>query len=366
MWQMASVSDSHRTSGSFRFTVSGGGRLSLGVGAGTTQTLIDTRPTITNTAIRWGELVGLAMVLGTVGTLIVVWRPVLLGLSNEAQVLVRRRFRLLVFIGLAIVLGLLWYRHFKAEISPKSYAVWLVVGISGLLLLGRSLGSHAAASENSIVAVGVILDFIHLAAACLWIGGLISLLIGLQAIRRMGRQVVGRAVTRFSNLALLSVAFVVLTGVFNAWLVVGSIQAFVGTSYGQILLVKSSILVPLLALASVNLLGTRLGFICSFRGRGVGTDGSLGRGLGRRVQGEISLVLLALLMTALLANLPLAKDDLTQKRRASEAPMAMPVLMESCDLNATFGITPNHVGSNTFLLDLTDALARIHRRRAFG
>ena len=203
VWRVTSVSDSHRTGSSFRFTVSGGGRLFLGTGGGTTAAFIDTRPTPANTAIRWSELVGLALIAGAIGTLVLVWHPVRFDVPYEAQSRLRNRLRVVTFLGLGIVaialvtdlfhqagagssggvsfaqavgdilggsqfgflllmrlilvtgLGLLWYKLLKAEVSPWSWPVWLAVMLSVMLLLGRSLGSHAAASESSSGALNV-------------------------------------------------------------------------------------------------------------------------------------------------------------------------------------------------------------------
>ena len=404
VWQVTSVSDGHRTSGTFRFTVSGGGRLFLGTGGGTSQTLADTRPTPGNTAIRWGELLGLSLVAGAIGTLIALWRPLLPVVSTEGRSRVIRRTRILALAGLGLVgialiadllskasdntweelgfiqalldillesqigvqsllrllvsavLGVLWFRLIREEGNASARILGLVAGLSALLLLGRSLGSHAAGSAGSPAALNVAVDFIHLAAACLWIGGLVALLLGLQVLRRGDGQLIGPSVARFSNLAILSVGLIALTGLYNAWLEVGSVGAFLETSYGKILLVKMSILVPLLGLAAINLFGVRIGRVSTFGQHAAGTMEGAGRGLGLRIQGEVTLALVILLMTALLANLPLARDAIDQKASANEAPMAMPVLLEEREVNVTFAITPNQVGINGFLLELHDPL----------
>lgn len=402
-WQVTSVSDAHRTSGSFRFTVSGGGRLFLGTGARVSQDLIDTRPTVANTLRRWGELAGMALVAGGVGTLIFVWRLALSAVSDETRVRLVRRLRLLTLSGLAAVavamgaevlarvtaltadgpglpealrdvvfetqtgtlflvrtvlavaLGLLWYRFTGAEVIRQRW-LYLVTALSLMLLLGRSLGSHAAASEGSLAVVSVASDFIHLAAASLWVGGLVALLGGLDVIRRTDSEAIGRAVSRFSNLAVLSVGLIALTGLYNAWLEVGSLQAFPRTPYGQMLMIKTGILVPLLGLAAINLLGVRLGLVRYLDSRLTRHVGGLQRGSGPVVKGEILLAVAIFGMTALLANLPLARDAITRSTEASEAPLAMAVAVQARGLNVVLGVTPNRVGANTFLLELTDAL----------
>jgi putative copper resistance protein D len=46
----------------------------------------------------------------------------------------------------------------------------------------------------------------------------------------------------------------VITGSYNAWILVGSVSALFGTPYGKLLLIKLSLLLPLLGVAAVNLL----------------------------------------------------------------------------------------------------------------
>ena len=397
-WKVTSLSDGHRTTGSFRFTVSGGGRLFLGTGAGTAESSANTRPSLGNTLTRWAELVGLALVTGTIGTMVLIWRPVLSIASRDAWSEIRRRSRLLVWtglgvtavslvggllvradgaagpgVGLATVLpdmvlrsptGVLFIARLGVIVAlagvwhagrrgGEGFVLYSALGLVGLLVLGRSFGSHAAGTGGGLVVFSVAVDFVHLVAACLWVGGLAALLAGLGVVRRSGGGELGRLVGRFSNLAALSVGLIALTGLYNAWLEVGSLHALVVTPYGKVLLIKSGILLPLLALAAFNLL--------CIRSRIGGTPGlqaverNAGR-LGMLARGELVLALGVLAMTAVLANLPLARDAATRALRASEAPMAMPLLIRSHDINVTFGVTPNRVGTNSFLLELTDAI----------
>ena len=217
---------------------------------------------------------------------------------------------LLVRLGVSIVLGVLLYRVLSAGTRSLGYILGAIAGLCGLLLLGRSMVSHAAVESGGLGVISVALDFVHLASASLWTGGLISLLVGVFLLRRLEAppEVTGRVISRFSNLALISVGLIGVTGLYNAWLEVGSIQAFVDTSYGQVLLIKMGLLVPLLLLATANLLGARLGLVGSLRDHAGEFTGRVSRRLGLLVQGEVSFALMIFLMTALLANLPVASE----------------------------------------------------------
>jgi putative copper export protein len=63
-----------------------------------------------------------------------------------------------------------------------------------------------------------------------------------------------RQVTAFSNYARAAVPLLIVTGLYAAWLEVGSVEALLRTVYGQALLVKLILFLPLLAVAGINLL----------------------------------------------------------------------------------------------------------------
>ncbi len=287
-WQVTSVSDAHVTNGTFRFTVGGGGRLFLGTGNILSLDDVDTQPTLSNTTIRWAELLGLAILAGAATTLLLVWWPIMSLVSEATMRQIGRRFRFLALTGLALVaitlvadiidktqastsgesgffqtmsdillnsqpdwlflirlpiaalLVLLWYRVLKWDGHTKPRVLWIAVGLSAALALGRSFGSHATAAGDNLLAVSLASDFIHLAAASIWIGGLISLIAGIHILRRTNPEVIGRVVARFSNLAIVSVLAISVTGVYNVWLEVGSLRALTETSYGKVLIVKTS------------------------------------------------------------------------------------------------------------------------------
>jgi putative copper resistance protein D len=57
---------------------------------------------------------------------------------------------------------------------------------------------------------------------------------------------------RFSMLGMLGVAVLVLSGIVNAWILVGSFHALLVTEYGKILILKLVIFAFMLAFAAVN------------------------------------------------------------------------------------------------------------------
>ena len=129
---------------------------------------------------------------------------------------------------------------------------WIGAAVVGAeVLLTISLGSHSAA-----------LDFGHLLAAAVWAGGLPALLFAIRGARRINslderRKVIARIVERFSALATVSVAVVIVTGLLSAWLHVIEPGRLFSTAYGRTLLVKIALVAPLLVLGAVNLTWVR-------------------------------------------------------------------------------------------------------------
>ena len=98
---------------------------------------------------------------------------------------------------------------------------------------------------------------LHLtAAASAWVGGLLGLSILFAVGRRRSALEWGplqlNAVLRFSTLGMISVAVLILSGIVNAWILVGSFRALLVTDYGQLLLLKIVAFVVMVGFAAVN------------------------------------------------------------------------------------------------------------------
>jgi len=130
--------------------------------------------------------------------------------------------------------------------------------LAGLLVMAPAFSGHAAAGEGSWLAVQLAVTAAHLLAASAWLGGLVMFawfLLWLSHVEQAWHEAVFKTVTRrFSALGFVSVTVLIATGAYNAWTLVGAVPPLVGTTYGQLLLIKLALLLPLVALAAVNLL----------------------------------------------------------------------------------------------------------------
>jgi putative copper export protein/mono/diheme cytochrome c family protein/peroxiredoxin len=195
----------------------------------------------------------------------------------------------------------------------KDSFVFIAAGLvlSACLLMSLALSGHAAAADGSVLVLQVSTDALHLAAAGVWLGGLVPLAILLQVARRridpLALLIAAHATQRFSRLGLVGVGALVVSGACNAWFLVGTIPALVGTPYGRLLLLKIALLFPLLAVASVNLLQLRPRLLAAAVRERQKTVSQLLAKLKRNVIVEVSLGLVVLSIVGALGVTPPAR-----------------------------------------------------------
>ena len=170
-------------------------------------------------------------------------------------------WRTLLAALMAAVLAVGW-RRIRAEPEPTGgLAVTYTAAVLGLgALLTISMTSHGAATPN-VRSMALLNDLVHMVSAAVWIGGLLSLAIALYLTFEMlgdseRRPVLIALSRRFSVVAGLSVAVLLLTGLYSAWAQVTVIQAL-STPYGWTLVVKIGIVALLLLAAAANLIWVR-------------------------------------------------------------------------------------------------------------
>ena len=193
----------------------------------------------------------------------------------------------------------------SSGVQRSSVIVWGLVGV--IVLATVSLAGHAGSS--SPVVLGVTFDVVHLLAGALWIGGLVGLVgVAMPATRGTGEQarvaILAPVVSRFSNMALISVTALVVTGAVRGWMEIRTLAALTGESYGIALLVKLAVVVPLLVLGAINNRWTRPRIRRAAEDASLAESGARGvRMLGRLVLAEVLLAVAVLAVTAVLVNL---------------------------------------------------------------
>lgn len=147
-----------------------------------------------------------------------------------------------------------------AAMFAAQRSLWLSVVMlaSGIALGTLPWTGHGAMDEGASGWVHLAADVLHLIASGAWVGALLGLLL---LVARPASQVdaahlglTHRALHGFGTVGTIVVATVVVTGLVNAWMLVGidNVAALATTLYGQLLLGKLALFVLMLGLASLN------------------------------------------------------------------------------------------------------------------
>ena len=182
-----------------------------------------------------------------------------LDLSLLVNLVTSGTFGLFWFVReLVIILALrlaLYPMQFKRRSSrANSFLRWLNLALGLILFTTMALSSHAAAVRGTLVLPAVIADWLHLVAAALWIGGMMSIaalyvpLLRGQAIAEQARSLL-TVLPSYTPWAIAGVILMAVTGPFSATVQLQSWEQLLTTLYGQILITKI-LLVGLLLITS--------------------------------------------------------------------------------------------------------------------
>jgi copper transport protein len=121
--------------------------------------------------------------------------------------------------------------------------------VAAVLAATPTLSGHASVTGRT----AEVADMAHVFAAAAWTGGLAFVLLALLFAEKDARwPMAARIVPVFSKLAVGSVAVLLVAGVVNGYIEVKEWRGLWETRYGQLLLVKVALILPLLALGAYN------------------------------------------------------------------------------------------------------------------
>ena len=178
-------------------------------------------------------------------------------------------------------------------------ALMALLGVAALTLLA----SQGHASQAPLAPLSVAADAVHLGAAAIWIGGLPCLAAVLlrapRALPEGGRALASATLARFSRIALWSVVVISATGLARLAGELSSPDQLWSTAYGRSLLLKASLLLPILVLARRN---RRL--VAALAG-GLTPSAARLRAVARAVQFELTIAVAIIVVAAVLvAQIP--------------------------------------------------------------
>jgi len=250
-------------------------------------------------------------------------------------------------------LGVIWLLRLLLALlgflAMRSRSVrWRGIGnfIVGLaLLLTISITSHSATELHPLLPV--LADWFHLIGMSFWFGGLAHLIIGLTILKKadgeLQTDIVYPVARRFSIMAVPSMAVIGLTGIYSAYLRVGTISALIDTVYGSSLLFKQGFVAALLLIAATNLLIISPGL--KRDGLQNISNSKYFQHFGRTVIAEIALACLLLVNVSLMTYLPPAVTPFPRTTLNGKSSVS--------DLKIALFISPGLVGQNTFEVHLS-------------
>ena len=183
---------------------------------------------------------------------------------------------------------------------------WAALAASLIMFAAAGVTGHArAASAEYVLAIPS--DWLHLAAASVWVGGLVMIVFAVpRAVAAHDQEAKLAAysgyISRFNKLAVMSVLLISATGIYNSYIHVESFAALFGTTYGQLLIAKAALSLLMVMIGGLN------AYVLHPRIRS-GAAGSE-KVLSRNVKLEVALSVVVLLLAALLAFMPPAREHL--------------------------------------------------------
>ncbi|MGE0027464.1 MAG: copper resistance protein CopC [Thermoleophilia bacterium] len=187
--------------------------------------------------------------------------------TGISQVLGSTRFGSLVQLRGALLFGLfalgaaLFIREYGSSNQPRAATLegprWSAFLMGGLLLAvlgGIAAQGHANVASVAWLQIGT--QLVHLVAVAVWIVGLAMIALIHVRLPRLapdrGSALAARVLARFSKVALIAVTVAVATGVIRSLAEMSDPTELWDTSYGQSVLIKVALLIPVGVLAMYN------------------------------------------------------------------------------------------------------------------
>ncbi len=167
--------------------------------------------------------------------------------------------------GLIVLLALLLLTLFPEPVvaeeqwHPRQFLNWVRIVLGLLLLVALAFSGHAAAAQanGTIGPFAIPVDWLHLLAMSLWVGGLLFIALVLmpaiwhaESIQR--GQALVKLLPRFSIIAIASVFTAAVTGSLNADVQMSSWDQFLGTTYGRTLIVKILLFIVMMGISAYH------------------------------------------------------------------------------------------------------------------
>jgi putative copper resistance protein D len=212
------------------------------------------------------------------------------------------------FIAMTLGFALVAAIVFLAWLVDRPVLLWPALACGLVLCSGLSLSGHSSVEAGSTWR-SELADWVHLSAACIWVGGLVQLAVVVwPAAPHLRRE----AFLRFSKLAVGLVGAMVLAGAYLAYLRLPQASDLWNEHYGRVLLLKSGLVVVALSWGALHHFVVRPALE---QGRGTGSTA-----ISRSLLGESALAVAILLVVAVLVDSNPPKRPASGPTQAVESP----------------------------------------------
>jgi copper transport protein len=227
---------------------------------------------------------------------------------------------------------------------PRPPLLWVITVAAASAMLADSLGSHAAAGPGVLgtaAPLNVAVQWLHIAATGVWLGGLVMLLVSL---RGRPSERTRMAAGRFANVAAVGIGLVSATGLLRAVAELTSLDQLVTTGFGLLLVAKTALLLGLAGLGALN------------HFRNVPMAGRSLTGLRRVGSVEIALGATVLVLSASLVNLAPPVDSVAAHSHGGTNGGELVATGHDfgTSVQVRLAVDPGAVGANTFSATITD------------
>lgn len=229
------------------------------IGKNTTEFVRSFKVDIENKLIK-AVIISLLLILLSIVLMIIVQSHIL---NTSVHNILTTKFGNILIIRLILVLTSLIFSIFifkkrlvnKSDpvISSKVTFIFIVMGL--LLFLNNSFISHASAT-NKIVALG--LDFFHMFAASVWIGGILFLTsVVMPQIKKREHNFEKYVLTvllipRFSIIVVIILGSISITGPVLLWFIENNLSYISSSLYGIILLIKITLAIIMISIGGYH------------------------------------------------------------------------------------------------------------------
>jgi copper transport protein len=161
-----------------------------------------------------------------------------------------------IVVLLAIVLAVISLTRKNIPKYAIEFISWLNLILGMALLIALTMSSDASATNNTVLVFSVMLDWLHLLAASLWIGGMLyisttylPMLKGIPLVERV-RSLLS-TLSHHLPLAITGVIIMAITGPFDATVQMSSSDQLLTTAYGRALVIKIVLVGALLITSAI-------------------------------------------------------------------------------------------------------------------